>query len=146
MLLFGRGFFFFFCFLAPLDSTSDPLGICLTKKWFVFFLRFSHEYCRRWFSQLIAPRCWRLACSQLETQYVIRDALCSENLFVNRIVHDPRRSWTEVWLYFVDWQGEAAIILRKTALGSIQNLYDHGTQSSYRSFHLQITCPSVSII
>jgi len=22
------------------------------------------------------------------------------NLFVNRIVHDPRRSWTEVWLYF----------------------------------------------
>ena len=30
---------------------------------------------------------------------VIRDALCSENLFVNRIVQDPRRSWTEVWLY-----------------------------------------------
>jgi len=30
---------------------------------------------------------------------VIRDALCSENLFVNRIVHDPRRSWTEVWLH-----------------------------------------------
>ena len=34
---------------------------------------------------------------------VIRDALCSENLFVNRIVHDPRRSWTEAWLYFVSW-------------------------------------------
>ena len=28
---------------------------------------------------------------RLETQYVIRDALCSENLFVNRIVHDLRR-------------------------------------------------------
>ena len=25
-------------------------------------------------------------------QYVIRDALCSENLFLNRNVHDPRRS------------------------------------------------------
>jgi len=25
----------------------------------------------------------------------------SENLFVNRIVRDPRRSWTEVWLYYV---------------------------------------------
>jgi hypothetical protein len=31
---------------------------------------------------------------------VIRGALCSENLFVNRIVHDPRRSWTEVRMYF----------------------------------------------
>jgi hypothetical protein len=30
---------------------------------------------------------------------VIRDAQCSENLFVNWIVHDPRRSRTEVWLY-----------------------------------------------
>ena len=33
------------------------------------------------------------------THYVIRDALCSENFFVNQIVHDPRHSWTEVWLY-----------------------------------------------
>jgi hypothetical protein len=32
---------------------------------------------------------------------VIQDALCSENLFVNRIVHDPRHSWTEVGLYYV---------------------------------------------
>jgi len=39
--------------------------------------------------------------TQLETQYVIRDALYSENLFVNRIVRDPRRSWTEVWLYLL---------------------------------------------
>jgi len=48
---------------------------------------FFYEYCRCWYSQLIAPWCWRLACSQLETQYVIRDALCSENLFINRTVH-----------------------------------------------------------
>jgi hypothetical protein len=37
--------------------------------------------------------------------FVTRDTvchvLCSENLFVNRIVHDQRRSWTEVWLYLV---------------------------------------------
>jgi len=32
MLLFGRGFFFFFLSLAPLDCASDPLGLCLTKK------------------------------------------------------------------------------------------------------------------
>ena len=35
MSLFGKGFFFFFsffCLLAPLDSASDPLGLCLTKK------------------------------------------------------------------------------------------------------------------
>ena len=28
-------------------------------------------------------------------QYVIRDALCSENLFINRTVHELRRSWTK---------------------------------------------------
>ena len=33
MLLFGTGFFFFFLSLgAPLDSASDPLGLCLTEK------------------------------------------------------------------------------------------------------------------
>ena len=33
-------------------------------------------------------------------QYVIRDTLCSENLFVNQIFLGMRRSWTEVLLYY----------------------------------------------
>jgi len=43
---------------------------------------FCYEYCRRWYSQLIAPWCGRLTCSYLETQYVIWGALCSENFFI----------------------------------------------------------------
>jgi hypothetical protein len=66
--------FSFFCFLAPLDSASDPLGVCLTNK-------------------LILPayRSTMLTACVFVTRdtVVIRDALCSENLFLNRIVHDP---------------------------------------------------------
>jgi hypothetical protein len=53
----------------------------------------------RRYSQLVANRCCRLACSLLETPFVTRDVLCSENLFVNRVVRDERRSWTEFPLY-----------------------------------------------
>jgi len=70
-------YFSFSCLLAPLDSASDPLGLCLTKKLssvICFYLRFDGLRVRN------------------SRQYVIRDALCSENLFVNQIVHDPRRS------------------------------------------------------
>ena len=41
--------------------------------------------------RLSAGRMDRCPDRRLETQYVIRDALCSENLFVNRTVHEPRR-------------------------------------------------------
>jgi len=63
----------------------------------------SLKSCPVWF---VLSTFWLLACSYLETQYIIRDALCSENLFVNRNVRDPRRSWTEVWLYcnYNGWQ------------------------------------------
>jgi hypothetical protein len=53
----------------------------------------------RRYSQLVANRCCRLACSLLETPFVTRDVFCSENLFVNRLVRDERRSWTEGPLY-----------------------------------------------
>jgi hypothetical protein len=50
----------------------------------------------RRYSQLVASRCCWLACSLLETLFITRGMLCSENLFVNRFVRDERRSWTEV--------------------------------------------------
>jgi hypothetical protein len=40
--------------------------------------------------QLVANRCCRLACSLLETPFVTRDVFCSENLFVIRVVREPR--------------------------------------------------------
>jgi hypothetical protein len=38
----------------------------------------------------ILPACRQLACSLLETTFVTRDFLFSENLFVNWFVHEPR--------------------------------------------------------
>jgi hypothetical protein len=55
----------------------------------------------RRYSQLVANRCCRLACSLLETPFVTPRHFCSENVFVNRFVRDERRSWTEVPLYHV---------------------------------------------
>jgi hypothetical protein len=46
----------------------------------------------RRYSQLVANRCCRLACSLLETPFVTRDVFCSENLFVNRFIRDVKRS------------------------------------------------------
>jgi hypothetical protein len=39
-------------------------------------------------------RCCRLACSLRETPFVTRGVFCSENLFVNRFVREPRFHWT----------------------------------------------------
>ena len=73
--------FSFFCLLAPLNSASDPLGLCLNKKLpsvICFCLRFDGLRVRN---------------SRHGTS---SEMLCLENLFVNQIVHDPKRSRTEV--------------------------------------------------
>ena len=85
MLLFGRGFFFFFfCLLAPLDSASDQLGL---------------KQCLRTLPTLILPayRSTMLTACVFVTRDTVRHPRrFVRNLFVNRIVHDPRRSGTEV--------------------------------------------------
>jgi hypothetical protein len=56
-------------------------------------------YCR--YSQLVANRCCRLACSLLETPFVTRDFFCSENLFVMRGVHELRLYCSLSWPFFL---------------------------------------------
>jgi hypothetical protein len=62
----------------------------------------------RRYSQLVAKRCYRLACLLLETPFVTRDVfvwkICSWTIcswseaFVNRFVRDERRSWTDFFV------------------------------------------------
>ena len=54
---------------------------------------FFYEYCRRWYSQLIAPRCWRLACSYLE------DTVRHPRRFVfGKFVRKLNCSWSEAFV------------------------------------------------
>ena len=70
-----EGDFFFFCFLAPLDSASDPLDLCLTKKLssvICFCLRFDGLRVRNSrHSTSSETLCVRKICSQTEV-FVIR--------------------------------------------------------------------------
>jgi len=57
------------------DALTDRccwLGVLSARSFF-------YEYCQRWYSQLIAPRCWRLACSNS------RHSTSSETLCVWKI-------------------------------------------------------------
>jgi hypothetical protein len=78
MLLFGRGLFFFFCVLAPLDSASDPLGLCLSEK-------------------LIFPA----YCSTMLTAcvFVTRDTVRHPRRFVfGKFFRKPNCSWSEAFM------------------------------------------------
>jgi len=82
MLLFGRRFFFFFLSLSRL--CFRPISLLTSKPMFLPRDAISPITAE---SSLSKPKSVRNS----ETQYFFRDALCLENLFVNRIVHDPRR-------------------------------------------------------
>ena len=93
MLLFGRGFFFFVCLLAPLDSASDPLGLCLTKKLSIvicfFFLRF------KMFLK------WHLALSLKMTGLRVRNSRHSSQprgFVFGKFVRKPNCSWSEAFV------------------------------------------------